>query len=154
MREWPKTNIFAMEALCCFHHKIKIKEGYNRQSSIECHLKFSLGCPNFASHISSLVIYLTRNLLHHMNNVVADKVYHVNKYVKWSFRKETRVWPPIGPPGIVEWTSASRNMGCVPSLVDMLGMSLKIRYHKYFMFNFIKISCKENSSIPEFLKDP
>ena len=53
-------------------------------------------------HLNPLVIYLTRNLLHHMNRVVADKVYHVNKYVKWSFRKEIRVWPPIGPPGIEE----------------------------------------------------
>ena len=53
-------------------------------------------------HLNPLVIYLTRNLLHHMNRVVADNVYHVNKYVKWSFRKEIRVWPPIGPPGIEE----------------------------------------------------
>ena len=63
---------------------------------------FNADCFKVLYHLNPLVIYLTRNLLHHMNRVVADKVYHVNKYVKWSFRKEIRVWPPIGPPGIEE----------------------------------------------------
>ena len=57
--------------------------------------------------------------------VVGQMGYQVNMYDKWSFLRLTLVWPPMGPPGTVEFASASRKMGKVSKVRAISGMSLR-----------------------------
>lgn len=54
-----------------------------------------------------------------------DKLYHVIRYDRWSFRKVMRVCPPVGPPGIDDWYEESRNTGTAPVAAHIFGKSLK-----------------------------
>jgi len=53
--------------------------------------------------------------------------HHVSMYDRCSFRSDTRVCPPTGPPGTVVPAVESRNTGSVPATSAMCGRSLQIR---------------------------
>lgn len=59
--------------------------------------------------------------------LIALATHHVITYDKCSFRSDTRVCPPTGPPGTVVSAVASRNTGSVPATSAMCGRSLQIR---------------------------